>query len=128
MRIWLTLVCLLLGSVIAHAESDAKLTYAATPPTWASVPKPELPKLAKGGPDNSTIPLHPLDDPANPFAGKYDATDRWAYEHYIPYPSQDEVQQYALSWQDDNFRRQFPEHWMFTTARVDANGWMVPHQ
>lgn len=109
----------------AHA---ADATFATAPPAWASVSKAQQPRLAKGGANNGTIPLRPLDDPANPFAGKYDAADRWAYEHYIPYPTEEEKQQYVYNWGNAEFRRQFPEHWMFTTARVDENGWMVPRE
>ena len=66
-----------------------------TPPPGASVPVAgEQQRFAKNQ-LGQLIGLHPIDDPANPYAGKYSASDRWYYEHYVAGVTPEEEQHFG---------------------------------
>ena len=81
------LCCCAASHTVVHAAdtagAPAEKARPAQPPPGASIPVagPQL-RLAKNQ-LGQVIELRDIDDPANPYAGKYGDSDRWYFEHYV---------------------------------------------
>jgi hypothetical protein len=76
------LACLTASAALA-VEAPAAQPRPLTPPPGASVPVAgDQQRFAKNQ-LGQVIYLREIDDPANPYAGKYGASDRWYFEHYV---------------------------------------------
>jgi hypothetical protein len=109
--------------------ASALLAAAAAPTPQATLPQPDTaPRVARNKLGHSVI-VRDIDDPANPYAGQYDATDRWHWEHYAPAITPEErthfLEQYNTT-EGERFRAQYPEHWRIVEVDVDAAGWLIP--
>lgn len=88
------IACLCASSALA-ADTDETKPRPLTPPPGASVPVAgEQQRFAKNQ-LGQVIALRDIDDPANPYAGKYGASDRWYFEHYVPAVTPEEEQHFG---------------------------------
>ena len=123
MRIAAILVGLICFATAPALATDSPDTYPAEPPAGATLPQPDAQRVARNG-NGEEIQVRAIDDPANPYAGKYSDFDRWLYEHYTPQVTETLNIKSREEWQA--LLDRYPKDWQFLNARVDASGWPIP--
>src|SRR4051812_7987667 len=96
LTVLLLLACPLARHAFAADAPDAQRP--AEPPPGASLPQPDATRVARNG-NGEEVAVKSIDDPANPYAGKYSALDRWLYEHYTPHISESDNIKSQSDWQ-----------------------------
>jgi hypothetical protein len=133
MRLASLLLCLLMlviaGTLHAFAADAAADTLPAVPPHGGSLP-PQGPhqRFAKNQ-LGDTIQLGELDNPANPYVGRYDEVDRWHWDNWVPQLNDEEQQSlrlWPMSEERKAFEAKYPEGWSFRSMQVDEQGWLIP--
>jgi hypothetical protein len=120
---------LLLGVAVAAEENtESPGALSATRVQSFERPAPGVCPLgtpvAKDYARDTTICVKPLDDPANPYRGKYGPIDRWVWEHAAPWEAaQDVKSEYQQTPEGAVIDGSWP---MLGIFPVDMAGWLVP--
>jgi hypothetical protein len=93
----LTAALVLWTGIAGAAEPQAadERQYADAPPPSATMPLPEPGIRMAANPDGLLLEVRPLDDPGNPYAGRYSDYDRWFYSHYVPEVTDEEAKHFG---------------------------------
>jgi hypothetical protein len=109
----------ILLSAAGAAEETTPRDAGQPPPVAGSASTP----IAKDWTRGTTIPVKPLDDPANPYRGQYGPVDRWAWQHAIEPEAVEKARRVMTPPEGAQVTEPQPA---LILIPVDAAGWALP--